>query len=430
MATAPVVVEKFRKMSKATKSVLLVISFALVLFAVAGGLGVRASGGDGAYRQLGVYSEVLSRIRSDYVEEPNISLVTDGALHGLLESLDANSSYLNPTEYKEYKELKEAKGNIGAAISKRFGYAAVISTVPGGPADKANIEAGDIFEAVEGKSTRDMSIAEIKGVLSGQPGSTVNVSVVRPRKAQPDKVAIIREVVKEPSVTAKMMEDNIGYIRADGFAKGRSQEIAGKMKELQKQGAKKIVLDLRNSGDGDEQEGVATANLFLNHGLIAYLQGQKFPRQNFTADPAKTITSAPVVVLINRSTAGPAEIVASSILENARGDVLGDKSFGVGSVQKVLELPDNSALILSIAKYYSGSGKAIQDSAVTPNILVADNTDDFVGPDEDVDNNQPEVKKKDQPDEQLRRAIEVLKNKDQKAATTAKPIYEALQPAM
>ncbi len=407
-------------MSRTTKTVLLLISLALVSFTVAGGLGVKASTGDGAYRQLGVYSEVLSRIRSDYVEEPNIALVTDGALHGLLESLDANSSYLNPTEYKQYKDLKQSKGTIGAAISKRFGYAAVISVVPGGPADKANIEPGDIFEAIEGKSSRDMSLAEIRGVLSGTPGSSVNVSVVRPRKAQPDKVAIIREIVKEPAATAKMMEDNVGYIKADGFPKGRAQEIAGKIKELQKQGAKKFVLDLRNSGDGDEQEGIDTANLFINHGLITYVQGQKYPRQNFDADPAKAITNAPLVVLVNRSTAGPAEIIASSVLETARGDVVGDKTFGTGSIQKVLELPDNSALILSVAKFFTPSGKAIQDSAVTPNILVADNTDDFTGPDDDTDTNQPEAKPKtNQPDEQLRRAIEVLKNKDQKTARVA-----------
>src|SRR5512142_2378293 len=149
-------------MSKATKMVLLILSVILVGFTVAGGLGVKASNDDGAYRQLGVYSEVLSRIRSDYVEEPNIPQVTDGALHGLLESLDANSSYLTPAEYKEYKQLKsEAKASVGAAISKRFGYAAVISVVPGGPADKANVDAGDIIEAIEGKSTRDMSLAEI-----------------------------------------------------------------------------------------------------------------------------------------------------------------------------------------------------------------------------------------------------------------------------
>ncbi|MDT8069694.1 MAG: S41 family peptidase [Terriglobia bacterium] len=412
-------------MSRVTKTVLLVISLALVSFTIAGGLGVKASTGDGAYRQLGVYSEVLSRIRSDYVEEPNIALVTDGALHGLLESLDANSSYLNPEQYKQYKALNESKGTIGAAISKRFGYAAVVSVVPGGPADKANIEAGDIFEAIEGKSSRDMSLAEIHGILSGTPGSAVNVSVVRPRKAQPDKVSIVREIVKEPAVSAKMMDDGVGYIRPDGFPKGRAQEIAAKIKELQKEGAKKFVLDLRNSGNGDEQEGIATANLFINHGLITYVQGQKYPRQNFDADPAKAVTTAPLVVVVNRSTAGPAEIIASSILETARGDVVGDKTFGTGSIQKLIELPDSSALILSVAKYYTPSGKAIQDTAVTPNILVADNFDDLNGPDDETDNNQPEVKKTNQPDEQLRRAIEVLKSKDQKTATAAAAAHAA-----
>jgi carboxyl-terminal processing protease len=407
-------------MSRTTKTVLLVVSLALVSFTVAGGLGVKASTGDGAYRQLGVYSEVLSRIRSDYVEEPNIALVTDGALHGLLESLDANSSYLNPEQYKQYKSLKDSKGTIGAAISKRFGYAAVVSVIPGGPADKANIEAGDILEAIENKSSRDMSLAEINGILSGTPGSSITVSVVRPRKAQPDKISIVREVLKEPAVTAKLMNDGVGYIRPDGFPKGRAQEIAAKIKELEKQGAKKFVLDLRNSGDGEEQEGIATANLFINHGLITYVQGQKYPRQNFDADPVKAITSAPVVVVVNRSTAGPAEIIASSILETARGDVVGDKTFGTGSIQKLIELPDNSAIILSVAKYYSPSGKAIQDTAVTPNILVADNLDDLNGPDDETDNNpQPETKKTNQPDEQLRRAIEVLKSKDQKVAAAA-----------
>lgn len=142
-----------------TKVAILVSSAAVLTFIIVGGLdGVRASSNDGAYRQLEVYSEVLSRVRSEYVEEPNIPLVTDGALHGLLESLDANSSYLTPAQYKDYKAHKtEAKGEIGAAVSKRFGYAAVVSVIPGGPADKAGVEATDIIEAIEGKSTREMS---------------------------------------------------------------------------------------------------------------------------------------------------------------------------------------------------------------------------------------------------------------------------------
>ena len=406
-----------KSMSKSVKFLLLTVSLALVLLTVAGGLGVHASNNnDGAYRQLGVYSEVLSRIRTEYVEEPDISHVTDGALHGLLESLDANSSYLNPEEYKEYKaHTSDAKGNVGAAVSKRFGYAAVIAVIPGGPADKAGLESGDILEAIENKTTREMSLAEIESMLAGEAGSNVNVSVVRARRAEPQKITITRDVVKIPAVSAKAMTDGIGYIKVDTFTKGKAQEIANKVKELQSSGAQKLVLDLRDCAMGDEQEGIAAANLFLNHGTITYLQGQKYPRETFNADQTKAIFNLPLVVLVNRGTAGAAEIVAASILENARGDVLGDKTFGMGSVQKLIEIPDGSALMLSVAKYYSPSGKAIQDTAVTPNIRVADKDDDVALPDEDENATQDEEaakkQKTPQQDEQLKRAVEVLKNR-------------------
>jgi carboxyl-terminal processing protease len=327
-------------MSKRIKIFLLVVSTLMVLFTVAGGLGVRASGGDGAYRQLQVYDEVLTRIRSEYVEEPNMTQVTDGALHGLLESLDANSSYLTPAEYKSYKEHKAS--------------------------------------------------------------------------------AKAREAVKIPPASFRMMDDGVGYIKVDALPKGMSQEIATQMKSVQRAGAKKLVLDLRNVSEGEESEGIALADLFLSKGTITYLQGQKYPRENFTADPQKTLWTGPLVVLVNRGTAGAAEIAAAAILDNARGDVVGDKTFGVGSVQKLIEIPDGSALILSVAKYYSPSGKAIQDAAVTPNVVVADASDDSVSPDDD--NAAPEEEpKKEAPKEdlQLQKALETLKKGAQKAEMQA-----------
>src|SRR6202451_4625883 len=221
-----------------------------------------------------------------------------------------------------------------------------------------------------------MSLPEIRDALAGTPGSTVSVSVVRAGRAEPEKVVITRDVVSVPPISDKMLEDNIGYIKVDALTKAKAQEIAGKIKSLEKSGAKKLVLDLRNTSDGEESEGVATANLFLNHGTITYLQGQKFPREAFNADPAKAVTTLPLAVLVNKGTAGAAEVVAAAILENARGDVVGDKTFGDGSVQKTIELPDESVLILSVAKYYSPSGKAIQDTAVTPNVTVASGEDD------------------------------------------------------
>jgi carboxyl-terminal processing protease len=410
-------IQKKNSMSMKIKAAVLVSSFAVLLFVVAGSLGlggVHASSNDGSYRQMQVYSEVLSRVQSEYVEDPNIPKVTDGALHGLVESLDANSSYLTPEAYKAYKTHKsEAKGEIGATISKRFGYADVVSVLPGSPAEKAGIEATDIFEAIEGRSTRDMSLPEIRSALAGAPGSTVNVSVVRARRAEPQKMTITRDIVSIPPVTDKMLEDGIGYVKVDTLTKGKAQEIAAKIKSLEKSGAKKLVLDLRNTSEGEELEGVAAANLFLNHGTITYLQGQRSPRQAFNADPAKAVTSLPVAVLVNKGTAGAAEIVAAAILENARGDVVGDKTFGEGSLTKTFELTDGGALILSIAKYYSPSGKAIQETAVTPNVLVAEDTDNVISEDEDQEPSaaEPEAKPKNTQDDQLHKAIEVLKSR-------------------
>ena len=403
-------------MSMKTKAAILVTSFAVLLFVVVGSLGgVHASSNDGSYRQMQVFSEVLSRVQSEYVEDPNIPKVTDGALHGLVESLDANSSYLTAAAYKAYKAHKaEAKGEIGATVSKRFGYADVISVLPGSPAEKAGIEATDIFESIEGQSTRDMSLPEIRNALSGTPGSTVNVSVVRARRAEPQKVVIARDVISIPPVSDKMLEDGIGYVKVDALTKGKAQEIAGKIKSLEKSGAKKLVLDLRNTSDGEESEGVATANLFLNHGTITYLQGQKFPREAFNAEASKAITTLPLAVLVNKGTAGAAEIVAAAILENARGDVVGDKTFGDGSVQKTIDLPDGGAVILSVAKYYSPSGKAIQETAVTPNVLVADEADNAISDDDDQEPaspEQPEAKPKATQDDQLQKAVEVLKSR-------------------
>jgi carboxyl-terminal processing protease len=407
-------------MSKKIQVLLLTSSMLIIAFVLIGSLGVHASGasssGDVTLKHIGVYSEVLYRVRAEYVEEPNMSAVTNGALHGLLESLDADSSYLTPAEYKVFKQKKsDGKASIGATVSKRFGYAAIVSVIPGGPADKAGLNAGDIIETVEGLSTHDLSLAAVKNHLVGEPGSRLELTIIRTRKIEPQKMTVVRDVVTLPAVQEQLTADNVGIVKAVVLTKGKAAEIADKIKSLQKKGAKKLVLDLRYNSEGDEEEGVAVANLFLGKGTIGSLQGQKYEKVTYTADPQKKITDLPLAVLVNRGTAGAAELVASAILDNTRGDVLGDKTFGEGSVQKLIEVPDGSALILSVAKYYTSNGKVIQDTGITPNILVASN-DDVVAISDDDDSATNDEPQKAQPkeDEQLRRAIEVLKTKAQK----------------
>ena len=364
--------------------------------------GVQAGGEqDGAYRQIGVYQQVLRRIQSDYVVNPDINNVTTGALHGLLESLDADSSYLSPTEYKIYKD-RPASGvaQVGLTVSKRFGYATVVSVVPGSPADHEHISDGDVIESIGDQSTRELSLAVIRLMLEGKSGSSVTVTVVRPRKSDPDKVTLTRAVVAEPALSDQQYENgSILYLKPGTVTKARVDEIAAKIKANK---SRKIVLDLRDASGGEEDEGLRLANLFVSQGTLATLEGQKFPKQTFTADPAKSLTTAPVVVLVNRGTYGAAELTAAAIEGAKRGDVVGERTFGEGSVQKTIDLPDGAALLLTVAKYEAPDGKKIQDEAVVPNVGVGQASDD------DVSDENPPAKE----DAPLNKALEILKAKN------------------
>jgi carboxyl-terminal processing protease len=407
-------------MPKISKILLLAVSVVLVLTIF---LGVNSSGvnaatepQDGAYRQINVYSEVLRHIQTDYVEEPNINAVTNGALRGLAESLDADSSYLSPDEYKAFKADKGGKAQVGINVSKRFGYATVVSVVPGSPADKANLSDGDIIEAIGPQDTRDLSLAMIQLLLEGQPGSELTISVIRPRKTAPEKVSLTRVATALPPVAETMYENSsILYLKPGAIDHEHVQEIETKLKGMQKAGNKKVLLDLRDVAAGDMVEATRLANFLLKSGTIATLEGQKVEKQTFVADASKAInTTAPVVVLVNRGTAGPAELVAAALMENKRAELVGEKTFGEGAQQKTFELPDGAALILSVAKYESPSGKKLQDDGVTPEVLVASNNDDGVSADEDAvpaEAPKPVAKPSVSVDEQLNKALDLLKSK-------------------
>ena len=414
--------EMLRNMPKIPKILLLAVSAALALTVLLGvnfnGVSAAATGQDGAYRQINVYSEVLRHIQTDYVTDPNIPAVTNGALRGLLESLDADSSYLSPEDYKIYKADKGGKAQAGINVSKRYGYATVVSVVPGGPADKAGLVDGDILEAIEGQDTRDISLAMIRLMLEGAPGSTLTVGVVRSSRSEPDKISMTRSLQAPPPVAESLYENaSILYLKPEVLDHDHVSELETKLKGMQKAGNKKVLLDLRDVAAGDMAEAVRLANFLLKSGTIATLEGQKFPKQVFTADPAKTIqATAPVVVLVNRGTAGPAELVAAALEDNKRADVVGERTFGEGTQQKTFDLPDGAALILSVAKYESPDGKKLQDDGVTPNVLVASGLDESAGVDEEEAPQTaapvPVVKKPGaQADEPLTKALEILKAK-------------------
>ena len=362
--------------------------------------GVHAGGDqDGAYKQMRVYAEVLKKVQTDYVTEPSINDVTTGALHGLLESLDPDSSYLTATEYKIYKERPTTGvAQVGINISKRYGYATVVSVTPGSPADHEHIADGDVIETIGDASTREMSLAVIRLMLEGKPGTALNLSVVRPRKPDPDKLVLNRTIVA-PSPMAEQEYENstILYLKPGLLTSARVDEIAAKIKTAK---GRKVLLDLRDSYGDDPQEGIRLANFFLKQGTLATLQGQKFPTQTFAADPAKWLTDAPVSVLVNRGTYGAAELAAGAILDAKRGDVVGERTFGEGSVQKTIELPDGAALLLTVAKFECPNGKKIEDEAVTPNVAVSEPV-----PDDDADSTAAKS------DDALTKALSLLKAK-------------------
>jgi len=351
----------------------------------------RSASTDNPYNNLGVYSEVLSKIKLEYVEEPDMKAVTLGAINGMLESIDPYASYLNADQYKQYVKTKDTKkGEIGLVVSKRFGYMGVVDSLPGSPAAKAGLATGDVVESISNVSTRDMPLAFAELLFQGDPGTTIEMSVLRARKSEAQKVELTRAVLVYPPVTAKLVTDQgpmpIGLIQTVSLVPGRVKEIAAKIQDLEKQGAKKLVLDLRHCATGSDEEGIALANLFVDKGLITYTEGQKVARQDFQASASKAITKLPLAVIVNRGTAGAAEIAAAALLDTKRAELVGEKTYGDASIRKAIQMDDGSAVILSVAKYYSPNGSSIQDKGVTPTYQQSDiDTSTTTDDDDDAD---------------------------------------------
>jgi carboxyl-terminal processing protease len=380
-------------------------------------LGQGASSQDDTYKHIGVFTDVVSRIKTEYVEEPDMKSVTLGALNGMLEAIDPFASYLNADQYKDYLKNKDVKrADVGLLLSKKFGYVGVVGVVPGSPAAKAGFTTGDMIESIKDVATRDMPLAYADLLLKGDPGTEVELSVVRVSKPEPTTVKLTRANFTVPAVEEQMLADQVAYIKPETLSAAQLKETASAIQKAQKDGAQKLLIDLRNTAVGDPDEGIAFANLFLNKGLITYLQGQRVARQNFNADPAKAVTTLPTVVLTNRGTADAAEIAAAALADNNRAQLVGEPTYGEASMRKAITMDDGSAIILSVAKYYSPDGKAIQDNRVMPKnqVLQAEpqvDVDENGEPLGDTDEPQAQQQKKLDDDAMVKKALEILGGK-------------------
>lgn len=349
------------------------ISILLVVGAVLG----KSEQQEGAYRPLAVYTEILARIKSDYVEEPDISKVTQGALHGLVEYLDSASSYLSKEQFDAYQEaLRNSDGGSGLAsgmvVRKQGAYTSILSVVPGSPADKAGIRADDLLDAIDDVSTRVMPPAYLQAMLSGAAGSGVKV-MVRPASdyESPLEHTLERTDPSLPEITSRMLEDSIGYVDADFLTDSHVGQVSAAIRRLEADGAEKLILDLRGNAMGSPNAGIALADLLLDSGTITKLDGQNYSEKAFNASADSAVTELPVVVIVDRPTSGGAEIAAAAIQQNDRGEVVGEETSGLAAVQETISLDDGAALILSVANYHGPGGEVIHNEGVEPDRAVS-----------------------------------------------------------
>ena len=326
------------------------------------------------YQNLKTFTEILDRVEKEYVEPVDSDKLMQGAINGLMKSLDPHSSFMTAEMYKELEvETRGSFGGIGIEITILKDVLTVVSPIEDTPAYNAGVKAGDQIIRIDGKSTKDITIMEAVSKLRGPKDTTVTITIMREGMAKPKDISITRSIIKIRSIKSKIFDDHVGYIRISSFQERTGDDLKKALREIEAKGRplKGIVVDMRNNPGGLLNQSVEVSDAFLKRGVIVSTRGRsKSMESKSTAKDDGDEPTCPLVVLVNEGTASAAEIVSGALQDNGRALVLGTQTFGKGSVQTVIPLEDGAAMKLTTAKYYTPKGRSIQAEGITPDIIV------------------------------------------------------------
>ncbi len=321
------------------------------------------------------FTEIFAKIKSDYVEPVNDKELLKNAVRGMLEGLDPHSTYLDDKSYSELREGTSGEfGGLGIEIGMENSFIKVISPIDDTPAQKAGIKAGDLIIKLDDRSVKGLSLNEAVDLMRGKPGDPIILTIIRENEERPLVFTLIRDVIKIKSVRFETLEPGFGYLRISSFQSHTVENLLKAINQLKQDNnneLKGIILDLRNNPGGILNAAVGVSDMFLNKGLIVYTEGRiKDSKLKFNAKPNAKLPDVPLIVLVDVGSASASEIVAGALQDNRRGIIMGEKTFGKGSVQTVLPMNNNAALKLTTARYYTPNGRSIQASGVIPDIII------------------------------------------------------------